>query len=263
MRKLITGALLLATAMLAACEKIDRLAQTNSNAAEVKSGVKVPLNMRRAFIDPAIADGASLVVTLPNESEIRLGAGDGEPVTKNDLSGRIKEYVDRQPADKRQVYLKADAGITFARLEEVLDQLRVNKVEKFNLVVSQNERHDSPPAVLPVNLPGKQSHADRTSVVKPYPFTLVVFIAPDGRLLLNRDDAGNLSDTAPLIGRLFEVFKMRAEDGLFRPGSNEVEKTVRVRPGAAVRYADVAKLIDALIESGAAPVYISLKDSKD
>ena len=64
--------------------------------------------------------------------------------------------------------------------------------------------------------------------VKPNPLFLMVRMADDGKLLLNNEPAGSLTDTKVLSERLKEIFKAREDNGVFREGSNEVEKSVMI-----------------------------------
>src|SRR3982751_828762 len=63
--------------------------------------------------------------------------------------------------------------------------------------------------------------------VKPNPLTLVVAIDKETRkITLNNEPFGDVSDTEKLTSRLREIFKDRENNGVFREGSNEVEKTI-------------------------------------
>ena len=63
----------------------------------------------------------------------------------------------------------------------------------------------------------------------PNPLLLVVSVNDEvGALLLNNEPFGTLSDTGPLSKKLMEVFKAREENGVFREGTKEVEKSVTI-----------------------------------
>ena len=47
-------------------------------------------------------------------------------------------------------------------------------------------------------------------------------------LKLNNEEAGTTADTSVLSKKLEEVFKMLADEGVFKPRTNEVEKTVHL-----------------------------------
>jgi biopolymer transport protein ExbD len=71
---------------------------------------------------------------------------------------------------------------------------------------------------------------------------------------------GNLSNPDPLIQKLREVFNYREREGIFREGTNEVEKTVFIKAPRSIRYGDVAKVIDAVKTAGAQPVGLQIDD---
>lgn len=97
--------------------------------------------------------------------------------------------------------------------------------------------------------------------VKPNPLTLVVAINKDTKaILLNNESAGDVSDASALTGKLAEIFKQRADNGVFRPDSNEVEKTIFIKSPTSVRYGDVVKVIDAAKMAGASPIGLQIDD---
>jgi biopolymer transport protein ExbD len=96
--------------------------------------------------------------------------------------------------------------------------------------------------------------------VKPNPLTLVVAINKDGSVNLNNESTGNSSDTKPLEDRLANIFKERASGGVFREGTNEVEKTVFIKAPKGLKYGEVVKVIDAVKAVKASPVGLQIDD---
>ena len=97
--------------------------------------------------------------------------------------------------------------------------------------------------------------------VKPNPLTLVVSINRETRgITLNNDPAGNVDDPSPLYNRLNEIFKQRENNGVFREGTNQVEKTIFIKSPKTVRYGDVVKVIDAAKSAGAEPIGLQIDD---
>ena len=97
--------------------------------------------------------------------------------------------------------------------------------------------------------------------VKPNPLTLVVAINKDTKAItLNNEAAGDVSDAAALTGKLEEIFKTRETNGVFREGSNEVEKTIFIKSPTSVRYGDVVKVIDAAKLAKASPIGLQIDD---
>ncbi len=95
--------------------------------------------------------------------------------------------------------------------------------------------------------------------VKPNPLTLVVAINK-GAVTLNNEAAGDVSDASALTGKLADIFKQRADNGVYREGTNEVEKTIFIKSPTSVRYGDVVKVIDAAKLAGASPIGLQIDD---
>ena len=97
--------------------------------------------------------------------------------------------------------------------------------------------------------------------VKPNPLTLVIAINKETKAItLNQDTFGDVSDTEKLNNKLRQVFKDREAQGVFREGTNEIEKTVFIKSPKSIRYGDVVKVIDAAKEAGASPIGLQVDD---
>ncbi|MGD9562277.1 MAG: ExbD/TolR family protein [Pyrinomonadaceae bacterium] len=97
--------------------------------------------------------------------------------------------------------------------------------------------------------------------VKPNPLTLVVAINKDTKAVtLNNAAAGDVSDVSALTQQLEEIFKQRSNNGVFREGTNEVEKTIFIKSPTSIRYGDVVKVIDAAKTAGASPIGLQIDD---
>jgi biopolymer transport protein ExbD len=91
--------------------------------------------------------------------------------------------------------------------------------------------------------------------VKPNPLTLVIAIDKNTKkVTLNNQDAGDVSDASALTSKLSEIFKTREQNGVFREGTNEVEKTVFIKSAKSAKYGEVVKVIDAAKSAGASPI---------
>jgi biopolymer transport protein ExbD len=97
--------------------------------------------------------------------------------------------------------------------------------------------------------------------VKPNPLTLVVSINRETRgIMLNNDSAGSVDDPTELTARLADIFKQRETNGVFREGTNEVEKTIFIKSPKLAKYGDVVKVIDAAKLAGASPIGLQIDD---
>ena len=97
--------------------------------------------------------------------------------------------------------------------------------------------------------------------VKPNPLTLVVAINRETRVLsLNNESAGTIDDPSALTGKLSSIFEQRSTNGVFREGTNEVEKTIFIKSPTLAKYGDVVKVIDAAKMAGASPIGLQIDD---
>ena len=97
-------------------------------------------------------------------------------------------------------------------------------------------------------------------VVRPNPLTLVAMLKTDGTLTLNNEEMGMISNPEKLKNRLVEVFKDRESTGIFREGTNEVEKTVFLKVSKSSKYGDFIKLVEAVKGAGTEPIGIQIDD---
>jgi biopolymer transport protein ExbD len=103
----------------------------------------------------------------------------------------------------------------------------------------------------PTGIPSAKSH----------PNYLVVTVNPDSSLKLNlENDYGTVEDSEKVQAKLREVFALRAASGIFRPDSNEVERTVFIKAPKNIDYGSVSKVVDAVKLSGAEPIGLQIDD---
>ena len=116
------------------------------------------------------------------------------------------------------------------------------------------------PSRFEAKVPSEPDPQQDLSQIKPNPLTLVVTIANDLKLKLNQDDMGSVNDTGQLSQRLAGLFAQRKEQRAYKPGTEEVEKTVFVKAPRSLKYGDVVKVIDAIKGAGANPVGLQVDD---
>jgi biopolymer transport protein ExbD len=120
------------------------------------------------------------------------------------------------------------------------------------------------PSRFEAKVPAEPKPEDKVSQPKPNPLTLVVTIDKTNLgIKLNNEEMGNVTDTAPLQTKLTQVFKDRQDQGTFRDGTNEVEKTLFIKAPQSLKYGDVVKVIDAVKVAGAQPIGLQIDDLAD
>lgn len=117
------------------------------------------------------------------------------------------------------------------------------------------------PARFEAKVPAEPKPEDKLAPPKPNPLTLVVTIDKANLgLKLNNEDMGNVTDTTQFEAKLTSVFKDRESQGVFRDGTNEVEKTIFIKAPRSLKYGDVVKVIDAAKVAGAQPIGLQVDD---
>jgi len=118
----------------------------------------------------------------------------------------------------------------------------------------------SKPSKFEAKVPAEPKPDEQNIVLKPNPNTLIVFVDRDGKLILNKDDMGNIADSSNLVKSLTDIFNYRDANGIFREGTNETEKTVFIKAPRSIKYGEVAKVVDAVKFAGAQPVGLQVDD---
>ncbi len=117
------------------------------------------------------------------------------------------------------------------------------------------------PSRFEAKVPAEPKPEDQQVQPKPNPLTLVVAInKADRKITLNNEPMGDVSDASALTNKLAATFKEREAGGVFREGTNEVEKTLFIKSPRSVRYGDVVKVIDAAKQAGAQPIGLQIDD---
>jgi biopolymer transport protein ExbD len=116
------------------------------------------------------------------------------------------------------------------------------------------------PSRFEAKVPAEPKPEDKNVILKPNPNTLIAFVGKDGKLRLNQDAMGDVSDTAELTNKLVNVFKQRETDRIFRENTNEIEKTVFIKAPRTLKYGEVVKVVDAVKLAGAQPVGLQVDD---
>jgi biopolymer transport protein ExbD len=117
------------------------------------------------------------------------------------------------------------------------------------------------PSRFEAKVPAEPKPDEQQVNPKPNPLTLVVAInKSDRKVTLNNEDMGNVSDATPLSEKLSAVFKERENGGVFREGTNEVEKTLFIKSPRSIKYGDVVRVIDAAKLAGAQPIGLQIDD---
>lgn len=115
------------------------------------------------------------------------------------------------------------------------------------------------PSAFKAKVPSEPTTED---TVIPDPRTLVVVVGNDLSLRLNGETAlGTVNDPAKMIERLHAVFTQRmASSELSSAGDGSIQRSVFVKAPSTLDYGSVAKVVDAVKQSGADPIALQIDD---
>jgi biopolymer transport protein ExbD len=157
--------------------------------------------------------------------------------------------------DKKSIVtVTASPALDFGTVAKILYQTRQIVADCINVEASAKS-WDPYVYLLPEPNP-----ADENVSVMPNPLLLVVILDKEGNVSLNNEKQGSLGDLEQLEKLLARIFKDRENNGVFREGRNEVEKTVFVKAAPQLKYGDVIKLVEALKDVGASPIGLQIDD---
>jgi len=232
--------------------------------------VKLPDNVKYADQDANILKETSLVLTLTSDDKLyerqsRDVNGRAERtetvITNQELPDKINRSMETKTPDNRIVYFKSDMNASYGNVLQIFDAVRKADVDKVGLVVIGEKNAGDPYQISPLSFQVKlPMPMDKAILVRPNPLVLVAAFGEDGRLRLNSEEIGTMSDHKKLDDRLREVFKERENNGVFREGTNEVEKTVYLKVPKSAKYGDFIKLVEVVKGSGAEPIGIQIDD---
>ena len=241
----------------------------NSEPKRKNDTVKLPENIKYVEQDYNIERESSIVLTLAADNKLYLkqktdvsgeAARTDKIVTREELPDRLKKFSESMPPDKQIVYLKADISASFENVLQIFEIIRKAEIDRVGLVVI-GEKNDSDPyqtssTMLGVKLPEPPKISSEP--LRPNPNTLIAMLEADGGLRLNNEESGTVSDAGRLENRLTEIFKDRESRGVFREGTNEIEKTVFLKVSKSVKYGEFIKLAEAVKGAGAEPIAVQI-----
>ena len=222
--------------------KTGRTTPPRTRAATPAAKPRVPgyqLNLR-------IVEGARLYLSVVSTSG-------GDDIKANDLNALITDLPTGAGEHSipnnvfPKVMVEASPGITMLSFWNPLTLFRTDRT------------------TMTVSLPGDTMldviWPRRDAEVKPNPLLLFVEVGADGKLSLNRESAGSISEPQALQDRLRTLFREREANGVFRENTNEVETAVTIiMPMGERRFGDLISLADSIKKAGAGWIYLSMVD---
>jgi biopolymer transport protein ExbD len=176
------------------------------------------------------------LVTLSLNGDAKVEILSSDTNTKWTLS-EISSIVDKNSTPSI-IVIKADPHFEFQRLKPWLDAFRGKDEARLKIRFDDNME-----IIVPAQM-SKNRHP------KPNPLFLKIDVEQDGGLNLNGESSGALSDSEPLRLKLQNIFKARADNGVFRLGTTDVDTTVFIKPNAMMTVAAIEQLVRSIRDAG-------------
>jgi hypothetical protein len=191
-------------------------------------------------------------VQILRGAEIRLGDESVGTVTDlNPLKTRLAVIFQK---GSRQVTVESVGSSDLSTLLRLLRAVRDLGAKPLSLKVSGTAGGFM--VMVPVSADADEDIAH----LRPNPLTLVVRVDAGHHLYLN----GDLQKSRQaLFARLRQVFRQRKKMKAYRPGSNEIEATLFVKPYPDLSFFAVVDLLRALHRVGANPLGLQIDDLGD
>lgn len=271
----LTLALIAGLISVSACFNTPQTGKVRNNG--VPSGVNVllPTNVANAESDPSVLKESAVIVSVPMENEYYVG---DKRFVREDLRSEIGKLlkperieVPEGTHDATIVYIAGGINVKNGTIVNVLRAIRTQNSKQIGLLVEPKSANGNAPAILRVQVLAEPDPNEDISKLKPNLLMLVVSIASDGSLKLNQDPMGSTTDTANLSEFLTRIFRLRKEQGAYRPETRgrtdltvdeRVEKTIFIKADESVAYGEVIRAIDAVKGAGANPIVIQLEERR-
>ena len=98
----------------------------------------------------------------------------------------------------------------------------------------------------------------KVSEIKPNPLYLLVTLRDGGSIELNREQTGSIADMSLLEKSLKRIFDDREVNGVFRPGSYEIEKTVNISASGGAKFADLIAIAKVIETAGSSSIILQV-----
>jgi len=152
-----------------------------------------------------------------------------------------------QKTNLTEIIVRPSMELSFGKLTEVLKKIR-NSANQTIRVQLDNDVLAEISKPLP-------------KTVKPNPLFLLVKLEADGKVSINNESLGSIDDMSQLQNLLAKIFDERINNGVFREGTNEVDKEVFLTIPNTFNLLALKKLARGVRDSGAYPISLQIDES--
>jgi biopolymer transport protein ExbD len=197
----------------------------------------------------------SLSIQKTEDSEFLADTSNTKSLT--DFFSSFSALQNSRTANKLQspldpiVIIKADSSLKYGAVINVIQASRISFTQKIKVETARD---------FYAIVPQKPDKSKSISQSRPNPLTLVVKLDENKNLTLNNEEQGSLNDTSQIKKILQEIFKEREDNGVFREGTNVIEKTIYIKAPLSVEFFDVIKIANALRDAGTDSIGLQVDD---
>jgi TonB family protein len=260
----LTIVVLLLSVVAISCTRVKQMISGGTQTEKTRRfNSQLPGGFASAEQDPNIGKEGTLLFLISDDGQIYLRDPNSQPVDL--VAVEMSLGASSGKPGGRPVYVAVGAGADVKVLQGLFEVLRKNDFDDVRLLVKSvaNDFENpktagdvaGPDRAFPVQLRATQLESER-----PNPLVLMVSFRSNEKYSLNQTD---IEDGRALETKLAEIFRLREANGVFREGSNEVEKTVILELGDAddesstQRYGYVIRAIDSIKKAGASPIVLA------
>lgn len=146
--------------------------------------------------------------------------------------------------------IRPDKGSRMEETLEVINAVRVSPKTEVRIEVD---------AGLAIFVPKKPD--PKGAPPKPNPLFLLVKIDERFNIVLNNEPQGSLSDTSKLEQYLRQIFRERAENGVWREGTTTTDTTILIKLDKKMTFANLVEVARALSRAGSDSIGLQVDET--
>lgn len=251
-----------------ACSRFESLYRSNEQSKAVNEfNFMIPADLGGASERFASTRDSSFVILIDSEGAVRIDSIESQPIAVESLGERLRAYTAGKAVHEKSICIAATSNAPTSSILAVIGVLRSSKENRFGLLTRRrtpaerkenfSDKYDEGLGDIPE--PDRIFDVELKSMIsadgKPNPLTLVLRASKTSGLSINNEPTSE----SDLGERLGNIFKDREANGVFREGTNEIEKSVWLQIDATdiENYGDIVKLTGLLRAAGASPIILS------
>jgi biopolymer transport protein TolR len=110
----------------------------------MQQGVEV--NLPKATSAPLKGTNEQVVLSIDKQENVYLGAGN--KISLDELAPKVGALMERRPAEDRKIYIKADTGLRYGAIMEIMARLHAGGIDQIGLVSAPPDSQSTPQRTL-------------------------------------------------------------------------------------------------------------------